>query len=154
MDALGIALICTLGAIGLLHLAWAFGLNWPGTDPVSRAARVVGTPGRALLGFFSWALIAACLFGGAAVVWAGHTPIADPLHAFLVFGGYLTLILVFTLRGLAPYITPVFQYARDTPFYTLNRRYYAPLCLIIAAGLIADFPPGIERFISPAHSPS
>jgi hypothetical protein len=150
MDALPIALIATLTAIGLIHFAWGLGLNWPATDPISRAARVVGTPGRALIGFFGWTSIAVCFFAGAAVVWIAQTPIEHPLHAFIAYGGYLTLILVFALRGLAPYLTRVFDYARSTPFYTLNRRYYAPVCLLLAAGLVADFPAGIDRFILPA----
>ncbi|MEJ0060569.1 MAG: hypothetical protein WDM79_13780 [Terricaulis sp.] len=44
--------------------------------------------------------------------------------------------------------TPAFNYARGTPFYDLNRRYYAPLCLAIAAALIADYPTGIARFFA------
>jgi hypothetical protein len=150
MDPLGLALIALLLAIGLIHLAWALGLYWPGTDGVSRAAHVVGTQGRALLGFWSWASIAFAFFCAVAVVWIAHQRIAHPLHALVAYGGYLTLVLVFALRGLAPYLTQVFAYARGTPFYTLNRRYYAPVCLLLAAGLIADFPPGIERYLLPA----
>jgi hypothetical protein len=150
MDPLGIALIFLLGAIGLIHLAWALGLYWPGTDGVSRAAYVVGTQGRELLGFWSWASIAFAFFCAIAVVWVAHQPITHPLHALIAYGGYLTLILVFALRGLAPYCTDVFGYARSTPFYRLNRRYYAPICLLLAAGLIADFPPGWEHFVLPA----
>jgi hypothetical protein len=147
VDPLAIFLIVLLLAIGLLHLAWALGLNWPGTDGVSRAAYVVGTPNRALLGFFSWASIALAFFCAVAVVCIGQQPINGQFHALIGYGGYLTLILVFSLRGLAPYLTPVFNYARATPFYRLNRRYYAPTCLILAASLIADFPPGLERFL-------
>ncbi len=149
MDPIAIALIILLLAIGLIHLAWALGLNWPGKDGVSRAARVVGTQGRALLGFWSWASIAFAFFCAVAVVWIGHQPITHWLHALVAYGGYLTLILVFSLRGLAPYVTRVFDYARPTPFYTLNRRYYAPVCLILAIGLIADFPPDIDQFQRP-----
>ncbi len=63
----------------------------------------------------------------------------------VIFGGYAALVLVFGLRGLAPYVTPIFNYARQTPFFVLNRRYYAPLCLLIAAGLVVDFPPGADH---------
>ena len=149
MDPIAIGLIALLLAIGFIHLAWALGLNWPGNDPVERAARVVGTQGRALLGFPSWASIAVAFFCAVAVVWIGQQPINDWFRALIAYGGYLTLIVVFSLRGMAPYVTRVFNYARPTPFYTLNRRYYAPVCLILAGGLIADFPPGIERFLLP-----
>lgn len=151
MDPIAIALIILLLAIGLIHLAWALGLNWPGKDGVSRAARVVGTQGRALLGFWSWASIAFAFFSAVAVVWIGHQPITDWFHALVAYGGYFTLILVFSLRGFAAYVTRVFDYARPTPFYMLNRRYYAPVCLILAIGLIVDFPPGIDQFLRPPH---
>jgi hypothetical protein len=149
MDLLGAALVTLFGAIGLIHLAWALGLYWPGTDGVSRAAYVVGTHRRALLGFWSWASIAFAFFSAIAVIFIAHQPINHPLHALVAYGGYLTLILVFALRGSAPYLTQVFAYSRGTPFYTLNRRYYAPTCLLLAAGLIADFPSGVERFVQP-----
>lgn len=148
MDLLAIALIAILTVLGLLHLSWGLGQRWPGTDAVTLHARVVGTPGRAFLGLFGWTFIAACLLCGAAIVWLGQQPVTGMRQAFITYGGYLTLILVFGLRGVAPYATDVFRYAITTPFYTLNRRYYAPLCLLIAAGLVADFPPGLERFIS------
>jgi len=60
--------------------------------------------------------------------------------AWIVIAGYVVLILVFGLRGLAPYVTSVFEYARGTPFFEMNRLYYAPLCLLIAAGLTLNFP--------------
>ena len=41
----------------------------------------------------------------------------------------------FALRGLAGFIPPVFAYAEGTPFASLNRLFYSPLCLAIAAGL-------------------
>lgn len=152
MDPIAIALIVLLFAIGAIHLAWGLGLRWPGTDRVSLARHVIGTEDRALLGFFSWASIAIAFFCAAAVVLLGQQPVVGWLMALIAYGGYLTLILVFSLRGLAPYLTEVFSYARGTPFYTLNRRYYAPTCLLLAAGLVADFPPGIGRFILPSVS--
>ena len=60
--------------------------------------------------------------------------------AWVVVAGYGVLILVFGLRGIAPYVSPMFEYARGTPFFELNRSYHAPLCLLIAAALTADFP--------------
>lgn len=150
IEPLPLALMAALLAIGLIHLAWALGLYWPGTDGVSRARYVVGTSDRALLGFLSWASIAFAFFCAVAVVWIGQFPIETWLGALVAYGGYLTLIFVFALRGLAPYVSQVFAYARGTPFYTLNRRYYAPICLALAAALIADFPPGLETFLLPA----
>ncbi len=148
MDILGLTLVGVLTGIGLIHLAWALGLNWPGTDPVSRAAIVVGTPDRALLGFVGWGAIAICFFLAVGVVWIAQQPIIHPLRALVAYGGYIVLITLFGLRGLAPYATSVFEYARSAPFYTLNRRYYAPVCIGLAIGLICDFPAGLEEFMA------
>jgi hypothetical protein len=43
---------------------------------------------------------------------------------------------VFALRGLAGFIPPIFVYADGTPFASLNRLLYSPLCLLIAAGFV------------------
>ena len=147
MDPLGLVLVVVFAGIGLIHLAWALGLNWPGTDPVTRAAVVIGTQNRALIGSVGWVAIIACFFLAVGVVWIAQQPIIHPLRAFVAYGGYTVLITAFALRGLAPYVTQVFDYARSTPFYTVNRRYYAPLCIGIALGLIVDFPAGLEDFL-------
>jgi hypothetical protein len=38
---------------------------------------------------------------------------------------------------------PIFDYARGTAFFDLNRQLYSPLCLAVALGLIATLPPGL-----------
>ena len=138
MSAIGGALIVVLLAIAGLHLYWGLGGRWPGHDAPSLRLMVVGTHGARMYGFWPSAIVAGALIAAALVVWARHA-FSAPI-AWITFAGYVTLILVFGLRGLAPFLTPVFDYARGTPFFDLNRQIYAPLCLLIAAGLIADFP--------------
>ena len=92
-----------------------------------------------MYGFWPSAMVAAALTSAALVVFARHNGLVAPF-GWIVIAGYVVLLLVFGLRGLAPYFTPVFEYARGTPFFTLNQWYYAPLCLLIAAGLAFDFP--------------
>lgn len=87
-------------------------------------------------------MVAAALAAAAAVVYAGHSSIVPAQFTWVVLAGYAVLVLVFGLRGLAPYLSPAFEYARGTPFFDLNRLYYAPLCLLIALALAADFPRG------------
>jgi Protein of unknown function (DUF3995) len=145
--AISAALIATLTALGLLHLYWGLGGCWPGKDKDDLAARMVGVRAgkggsRKGPGLAASAAVALALFAATAIVLLRRWPIATGAPAFVIHGGYAALILVFGLRGLAPYFTPIFNYARGTPFYELNRRYYAPLCLLIAAALIADAPPG------------
>jgi hypothetical protein len=45
--------------------------------------------------------------------------------------------LVFLARGLSTYLSPLVLSARGTAFYELDRMLYAPLCLGLAAGLVA-----------------
>jgi hypothetical protein len=123
-----------------LHLYWGVGGFWPGSDAESLRERVVGTRSGPMFGFAACAAVAAALLAAAAVVLTRHT--APPLQSpvWLAAAGYGALILVFLARGAAPYLTPVFEYSRGTPFFDLNRFYYAPLCLVIAALLALDFP--------------
>lgn len=86
------------------------------------------------------AAVAFALTSATAVVYARHSIIMTSPLAWVVIAGFVLLILVFGGRGLAPYVSNVFDYARGTPFFDLNRQYYAPLCLAIAAGLALDFP--------------
>ena len=52
---------------------------------------------------------------------------------------YLGLTFVFLARGVAGYVPALWRRARATSFYRLNRLYYSPLCLLIAAGLVVNF---------------
>jgi len=139
MSALGAGLIAVLLLLAGLHLYWGLGGRWPGHDDNSLRLMVVGTKHGRMYGFWPSAMVAAALTSAALVVFARHSGLTGPL-SWIVIAGYVVLLLVFGLRGLAPYLTPAFEYARGTPFFALNQSYYAPLCLLIAAGLAFDFP--------------
>ncbi len=143
-------LVAILLLLSALHFYWGVGGRWPGHDAASLSLRVVGTPSAKVPSFLACAAVAAALACASLIVAFGQTPIAFGLQALVVYGGYVVLIAVFALRGLAPYVTPAFNYAKGTPFFTLNRRYYAPLCLLIAAALIATFPRGAEAALHDA----
>lgn len=127
-------------SIGALHFYWGLGGRWPGNDDASLVSIVAGAKSGRMFGFAACAAVAFALASAAAVVAARHSPIMNSGFGWVVAAGYVVLIAVFALRGLAPYVTPVFEYARGTPFFELNRLYYAPLCLAIAAGLAINFP--------------
>lgn len=140
MTMVGGALIAVLIAIGALHFYWGVGGRWPGHDDASLVSIVAGAKSGRMYGFAACAAVTFALTAAAAVVAARHSFIMSSPFGWIVTAGYVVMILVFALRGLAPYVTPAFEYARGTPFFDLNRLYYAPLCLLIAAGLALNFP--------------
>ena len=142
---IGYALILVLLALAGLHLYWGLGGFWPGHDAPSLVATVVGSHARRAPGFVECAAVAFALAAAASIVFMRQGRIQYGLPALIVYGGYTVLILVFAGRGLATYLTPFFDYARDTPFFDLNRQLYSPLCLAIAAGLMVTYPPGVTR---------
>lgn len=129
-------LMSLLILIGLIHAYWGLGGRWPGTDDTSFVEHVVGrtkdmqppTP-LACFGVSAALVLAACLVA----IKAGGISNASvpPIAIDVAFWGAAS---VFALRGVAGYIPVAMAYARDTPFHRLNRLYYSPLCLIIAAG--------------------
>jgi hypothetical protein len=129
-----------LAAIAGLHLYWGLGGVWPGHDSNSLRETVVGTARGPMPGFAPSAAVAGALFAAAAIVYARHSVLMSGPLSWLVFAGYAVLIVVFAARGLAAYISPVFEYARGRPFFELNLKLYAPLCLLIAALFALDFP--------------
>ena len=136
----GWALIAILLALAGLHLYWGLGGRWPGHDDDSLRLTVVGAKHGRMYGFWPSAMVALALTAAAALVFARHSALMTTGISWVIVAGYAVLVLVFGLRGLAPYLTPLFEYSRGTPFFDLNRLYYAPLCLLIAAGLVAQFP--------------
>ena len=89
--------------------------------------------------------MAATFFAAVGVVWIAQQPIIHPVCALAAYGGYAVLITVFCLRGLARYMTRIFDYARSTPFCALIRRYDASLCIALATGLIVEFSTGLAE---------
>jgi hypothetical protein len=131
---LAVLLAATLLALAGIHLYWALGGRWPGHDEASMVEHVVGrTRGMRAPSLLSGLAVALALATGGALVLATLAPTA--------WDGWLKaarwgLLAVFAGRGLATYVPPVFRYAEGTPFATLNRRAYGPLCLAIALGIL------------------
>lgn len=140
MTLAGGALIAVFLTIGAFHLYWGLGGRWPGHDDASLVSIVAGAKNGRMYGLAACAAVTFALTAAAAIVAARHSAIMGGSFAWIVTAAYAVMIAVFALRGIAPYVTPFFDYARGTPFFDLNRLYYAPLCLAIAAGLAVNFP--------------
>jgi hypothetical protein len=132
--ALAAVLAAALFALSGLHLYWGFGGRWPGHDETSMVEHVVGrTRGMRAPGLLASTAVALALAAGGALVLASLT--STGWDGWLQAGRWI-LFAVFAGRGLATYVPPVFRYAEGTPFATLNRRAYGPLCLAIALGIL------------------
>jgi hypothetical protein len=118
-------------SLATIHGYWARGGTWPGSDSPTLLEKVVGLrtrageQGRVLAPWTCW--LVALLFAIDAVLVVLYPWILHPnlRLAYWMSAG------VFLLRGLLGY-SPLFEYARATPFYNLNRRLYSPLCLFMA----------------------
>jgi hypothetical protein len=132
--ALALILAAALFALAGVHLYWGLGGRWPGHDEASMVEHVVGrTRGMRAPGLAASIGVALALATGGALVAA--TLVSTPWDSWLKAARWL-LFAVFAGRGLATYVPPVFRYAEGTPFATLNRRAYGPLCLAIALGIL------------------
>jgi hypothetical protein len=60
--------------------------------------------------------MAGSFFAAVGVIWIAQQAVIHPLCALAAYDGYAVLITVFCLRGLAPYMTRIFDYARSTSF--------------------------------------
>jgi hypothetical protein len=132
---LALLLTAALFALAGIHLYWGLGGRWPGHDEASMVEHVVGrTRGMRAPGLLASTGVALALAAGGVLVAATLTP--TPWDGWLKAARW-GLFAVFAGRGLATYVPPVFRYAEGTPFATLNRRAYGPLCLAIAWGILA-----------------
>lgn len=141
LDALALATAAVLLAIAGLHVYWAAGGPWPGRDAASLNALVVGNrPGAGpvsmppRLATIGVAIGLGCIALGAL---AARDLIALPLPGTV---RVLTWVAagVLALRGVGGFFDARLRpHTVDLPYGRLNRRIYSPLCVALAAGLIA-----------------
>jgi hypothetical protein len=122
-----------LGALAGLHILWALGVWWPIRNEAGLARAVVGRPGIVRMpGAVPSALVAVALMWAAAWPWLG--PDLGPGRNRT---GLAMLVLVFALRGVAAWLPQWRRIWPEPAFARLDRRYYGPLCLVLAAGFAA-----------------
>lgn len=132
--ATSIATAATLAGIGVLHVAWGFGSSFPFRERSTLADVVVGSnvvPGR------RESLAVAGLLGIAAGLVADVIPIQHPLRRVGV-AGVATVLATragFGFAGATGRLVP----GSDSPrFVAADRRVFAPLCAVLAAGAAAS----------------
>lgn len=133
MSGLALALVIVMLTLAGLHFYWGHGGRWPGTDEPSLVAKIIGRTKDGRMPSTAMCLLVSLAFVAAAYVIAadrGGYTFGAPMPVVNI--AYFLLVLVFIVRGVAAYIPGAFAYAQGTEFYVLNRRYYAPFCLLIA----------------------
>lgn len=139
MSILPAALLVVFVALAGLHVYWGLGGLWPGKTEADLLARVVGLQRGAMPGFAACLAVALALLSAAYIIAVRQGAPRLGLPEALWTVGYWGVVIVFLLRGLAAYAPGVFSYAIGTPFYDLNRHYYGPLCLAIAAAMAISY---------------
>jgi|GEM_PF-219399 len=136
-EVLSVSNAAVLGSLAIIHLYWAVGGFWPGTDRVSLKAKVLGgpatspSPNPAACMAVVAALIFACGISlQLGMVWVWLPPGLARLSAWAI-----TLALF--LRGSLGFVMARFPFWRSsTEFNRLNQRVYSPLCLMLAIGFV------------------
>ena len=134
-----IALIMTsvLTLIAGLHVYWAIGGVWPGTDRRSLAHAVAGFRGMDMMPSATASFaVAACLV--LAALWPAALAglFATPFEPAGLVAGAVLMSLVFLGRGIAGYLPAWRRLTPQEPFATNDRRYFSPLCLALGSGFL------------------
>jgi len=120
----------TMTALGAIHVAWGAGSSFPARDRATLAESASGRPDRPP-GPLACFTVAGLLFSAAALT-AG-VPRRPPWFRRL---GAATVTTTFLFRGwlgVSGRTQALFPDAGSDRFRELDRRYYGPLCLAIAA---------------------
>ncbi|MES0880217.1 DUF3995 domain-containing protein [Roseibium sp. SCP14] len=138
-------LFLVLAGISALHLYWGFGGLWPARDEATLVRMVVGAKGMRQMPGRTLTVVVAGLIAIAAILPLLSAGILTyPVATVLPSGLLPTMLslslagigLIFLGRGILSY-TPYFAHMQaEEPFRTLDRRYYAPLCLVLGAGFM------------------
>lgn len=128
-------LALVLFVVSAFHLAWAAGSAWPCADRQTLMRTVVGNPDLRAFPSAGLTLAAALAIAAAGVfaLFAGGI-LSLPQPRWLLTGGLAVLTLIFLGRGLSSYTLMRVWSRPCEPFATLDRRYYAPLCIILGTG--------------------
>jgi hypothetical protein len=145
MSFIALAIFLLLTAIAGIHVAWGTGVRWPRKTEAHLVATVIGhrsdkmpTPNQCYL-----AALAICIPGIIALMLAGL--IDASVLAFTVPLAGAAAALVFAGRGIAGYVPAWRARHPREPFASLDRHYYSPLCLMLAAGLVVLLTNGMRN---------
>jgi hypothetical protein len=145
MSFIALAIFLLLAAIAGIHVAWGTGVRWPRKTEAELVSTVIGhrsdkmpTPNQCYL-----AALAIFIPGAIAMMLAGL--VQTPLPPWPVLLAGAAAALVFAGRGIAGYVPAWRARHPREPFASLDRHYYSPLCLLLAAGLVVLLTNGMRN---------
>jgi len=122
-----VLLTLILGLIAAIHALWGLQIWVPIRDEEELARSVVGAKGVTRMpGTIPCFLVVAALLMVATALWLPRVMLVQ----IVLWGSFA----VFLLRGLIAYTKFWRMMTPEQPFAANDRKYYAPLCLVIAAG--------------------
>jgi hypothetical protein len=127
--------VTLLGLAGL-HVAWASGSSWPAGDRAELADLMAGRAGGSVPSPAQCLAVATLLTSASALV-AGR-PRRLPRLRRIGAAGVTTALGVRGACGMAGRTDLVSPGSTSPRFRRLDRRYYSPLCLALAAGALAS----------------
>ena len=136
MSFIALAIFLLLTAIAGIHVAWGTGVRWPRKTEAELVTTVIGHRSDKMPAPNQCYIAALAIFipGAIALMLAGI--VQTPLPPWLVILGGAGAALVFAGRGIAGYVPAWRARHPREPFASLDRHYYSPLCLMLAAGLV------------------
>jgi hypothetical protein len=133
MIGLAVGLSTVLVLIAALHAYWGTGGTWPERNTADLARAVVGDGRTRMPPPWSCFAVATLLLVVAAWPWAMlAAPDSEPV---LIVG--IVSAAIFFVRGSAGYSPRWRQRFSTEPFATRDMRFYSPLCMALATGMMA-----------------
>lgn len=136
MSLIAFAMFVILTSIAAIHVAWGAGIRWPRRTELDLVSTVIGyehhrmpSPNQCYI-----AALAIYVPGVIALMLAGLVDATVP-RSLVVLAGCIAA-LAFAGRGIAGYLPAWRARFPREPFASLDRQYYSPLCLLLAAGFV------------------
>jgi hypothetical protein len=138
------SIFIVLTATAAVHVAWGFGVRWPRKTEAELVTTVIGHKRDTMPLPLHCYLAAGAIFtlGEIALMLAGLVQTPSPRWLILFAGAGAAL--VFAGRGVAGYVPAWRARHPREPFASLDRHYYSPLCLMLAAGFVVLLADGMR----------
>lgn len=140
MTLVAIAMFLVLQAVALVHVGWALGMRWPAKSRAALSATVIGVPEGTPMppAWLTLGVAVGISLLGCVALWGGGVVSISVISGYRSWG-LIGVAMIFGVRGIFTYLPFGALQASVEPFRSLDRRYFAPLCLALALGYLVIF---------------